>query len=145
MRSRLATLTAATFVVLLAGPIGVHAQATQDTTMLPAAMRTARAGLNAALTSLKASEAAGFFADSAVAEFQGQTFPGKAAIEAWLTDALGGISGIRFTNAKFTVSPTEIIETSDYTVVTPDGEQPGATETTWRLVNGTWKVVRLRS
>ena len=145
MRRRLFMVIAATFIGLVAHPVGTQAQATQDTTRLPAAMRAIRAQLNTALTGLKAADAVAFFADSAVAEFQGQVFSGKPAVQAWLTDALAGVSSLRFSNFRFTISENEIIESADYTVGTPEGEQPGSTETVWRRVNGGWKVVRLRA
>jgi hypothetical protein len=145
MRRRFFMLLAAMSIGLAAQPAGTSAQATQDTTKLPAAMQAVRAQLNTALTGLKAADAAAFFADSALAEFQGQVFSGKPAVQAWLTDALAGVTSLRFSNFRFTISENEIIENADYTVGTPEGEQPGSTETTWRLVNGSWKVVRLRA
>ena len=144
MQCRFFMLIAAS-IALAAHPVVTQAQATQDTTKLPAAMRAARAQLNTALTGLKAADAAALFADSAVAEFQGQVFSGKPAVQAWLTDALAGVSSLRFNNFRFTISENEIVESADYAVGTPDGEQPGSTETVWRLVNGAWKVVRLRA
>ena len=145
MRRRLFMLIAATSIGLAAHPVGAQAQATPDTTKLPAAMRAVRAQLNTALTGLRAADAAAFFADSAVAEFQGQVFTGKPAVQAWLTDALAGVTSLRFNNFRFTISENEIIESADYTVGTPEGEQPGSTETVWRRINGGWKVVRLRA
>jgi hypothetical protein len=79
MQRRLFMLIAATFIGLAADPGGTQAQATQDTTKLPAPMRAVRAQLNTALTGLRAADAAAFFADSVGAEFQGQVFPGKPA------------------------------------------------------------------
>ena len=145
MQRRLFMLIAATFIGLAADPGGTQAQATQDTTKLPAPMRAVRAQLNTALTGLRAADAAAFFADSAVAEFQGQVFTGKPAVQAWLTDALAGVTSLRFSNFRFTISENEIVESADYTVGTPEGEQPGSTETVWRRINGGWKVVRLRA
>jgi hypothetical protein len=142
---RLSRLTAATFLVLLAMPLaGIAQQSTSDTTKLPAAMRTARAGLNSALSGLKGTAAMAFFADSAVAEFQGQVYSGKPAVEAWLSQALAGVSALKFTAPTFTISANEIIETAPYTVATPEGEQPGTSTSIWRRsAGGKWLVTRL--
>src|SRR5688500_2284865 len=145
MQRRFFMLIAATFIGLAAGPVGTQAQATQDTTRLPAEMRAVRAQLNTALTGLKAADAVAFFADSAVAEFQGQVFSGKPAVQAWLTDALAGVTSLRFSNFRFTISENEIIESAEDTAGTPEGEQPGSTETVWRRVKGGWRVVRVRA
>ena len=145
MRRRLLMLTAATFIGLAAQPVEAHAQATQDTARLPAAMRAVRAQLNMAMTGLKAADAAAFFSDSVVAEFQGQVYSGRPAVQAWLAGVLAGVTSLRFSNFRFTIAETEIIESVDYAAGTPDGEQPGSTETTWRLIDGAWRVVRLKA
>ena len=145
MRRRLLMLIAATSIGLAAHPVETLAQSTQDTTRLPAAMRAVRAQLNLAMAGLKAADAAAFFSDSVVADFQGQVFSGIPAVEAWLTGVFAGVTSLRFSNFRFTISESEIIENVDYAAGTPDGEQPGSTETTWRLINGAWVVVRLRA
>ena len=145
MRRRLLMLIAATSIALATQPVETQAQTTQDTTKLPAAMRAVRAQVNMAMISLKAADAAAFFSDSVVAEFQGQVFNGRPAVEAWLTGVFAGVTSLRFSNFRFTISENEIIESVDYAAGTPEGEQPGSTETTWRLINGAWTVVRLRA
>ena len=145
MRRPLLMLIAATSIALTAQPVETQAQTTQDTTRLPAAMRAVRAQFNMAMTGLKAADATAIFSDSVVAEFQGQVFSGRPAVEAWLTGVFAGVTSLRFRNFRFTISENEIIESVDYVAETPDGEQPGSTETTWRLINGAWKVVRLRA
>ena len=145
MRRRWFMLIAATSIGLAAQPVETQAQTTQDTTRLPAAMRAVRAQFNMAMTGLKAAGATAFFSDSVVAEFQGQVFSGRPAVEAWLTGVFAGVTSLRFINFRFTISENEIIESVEYAAGTPDGEQPGSTETTWRLINGAWKVVRLKA
>ena len=145
MQRRLLMLITATSIGVAAQPVEMQAQTTQDTTKLPAAMRAVRAQFNLAMTGLKAADAGAFLADSVVAEFQGQVFSGRPAVQAWLTGVLAGVTSLRFTNFRFTISENEIIESVDYAARTPDGEQPGSTETTWRLINGVWTVVRLRA
>jgi ketosteroid isomerase-like protein len=144
-RRRASVTLALTFLALLAAPGAMSAQETQDTMRLPAALRTARAGLTGAYTALNASAASQFYADSATVNFQGQVFTGRSAIEAWLVDALQGLSAIRFAAPTFVVSENEVSERGGYTVALPDGtEQPGSAETVWRRQSdGSWKVMRL--
>ena len=132
-------------LLLLAMPLKLNAQETQDTTKLEARLRAARAEISAAYSALDAARTVGHYADSAVVEFQGEVFNGKPAIQAWLTDALAGLSALRFGPANFTIAPTEVVERTAYTVVLPDGtQQQGSSTATWRKQrDGSWKVVRL--
>ena len=145
MRRRLLMLIAATIIGLAVQPVETLAQATPDTTRLPAAMRAVRAKFNMAMTDRKAADAAPYLSENVVAEFQGQEFTGRPAVETWLSGVLAGVTSLRLTNFRFIISENEIIETVDYAAGTPEGEQPGSTEMTWRLINGDWKVVRLRA
>ena len=145
MRCRLLMLIAASSIGLAAHPVVTQAQTTQDTARLPAAMRAVRAQLDLALTGLTAADAAAFFSDNVVAESQGQVFSGRPAVQAWLTGVFAGVTSLRFSNFRFTIAENEIIESVDYAAGTPDGEQPGSTETTWRLIDGAWRVVRLKA
>jgi hypothetical protein len=132
-------------LLLLAAPVAVQAQDTQDTMKVAAALRAERAGLNKALTALNAKGSVPFFAETAIVDFQGQTFTGRAEIEGWLTQAFSGLSSLKFGAASFKISDAEVIETVQYTVGTPEGEQPGTTETTWRRgADNKWQVVRMR-
>jgi ketosteroid isomerase-like protein len=132
-------------LLLLAAPVAVPAQETQDTMKVAAALRAERAGLNKALTALNAKGSVAFFADDAIVDFQGQTFTGKMEIEGWLTQAFSGLTSLKFGAPSFKIADAEVVETVQYTVGTPEGEQPGTTETIWRRgSDNKWKVVRMR-
>ena len=132
------------FALLLALPAVARAQETSDTTKLAAALRTVRASYSKALTSMDANAASATFADSVYVEFQGQAFAGKQAATGWLTEALQGVSGLRFSEPTFKISADEVVERTTYTVSTPGGDGQGATETTWKKQkDGSWKLARL--
>jgi len=61
----------------------------------------------------------------------------------FLTEA-SSVSALRFGPPGFTISPTEVTETSTYVVVLEDGsERPGTNTFVWRQqADGTWKVIR---
>ena len=139
-------------VWLLLPPLASAARAqrtTQDTTKLATALRTARAAYATALGALNAAQVVEHFADSAVivysvnAEFGDEVFTGKPAIVDFLTEA-SSVSALRFGPPGFTISPTEVTETSTYVVVLEDGsERPGTNTFVWRQqADGTWKVIR---
>ena len=135
---------AAMFALLIALPAVARAQETSDTTKLAAGLRTVRNSYAKALSSMDANGAAAAFADSVYVEFQGQTFAGKQAATGWLTEALQGVSGLRFSEPTFTVSADQVVERASYTVSTPGGDGQGATETTWKKQkDGSWKLARL--
>jgi len=131
---------------LLAAPAAAGAQETQDTTRLPAGMRTARAAFQAAYVGLDPGSAAELFADSAVVDFQGQIFSGKSSIAtSFLPSSVQGLSSVRFGTSSYRITDAEIVENGTYFVV-PDGApaQSGAYRTTWRrMADGSWKVARL--
>jgi ketosteroid isomerase-like protein len=133
--------------LLLAAPAAAAAQATQDSTGVPAAMRTARAAFLTAITGFDAAAAAAVFADSAVVDMQGEVISGKAAIsQGWLPQMFASLTSIRFGASSYTVNDGEIIEAGTHYVVPSEGggEQPGRHSTTWRrMSDGSWKIARL--
>ena len=139
---RLAALFA---LFAVAVPATVRAQETTDTAKLAAPLRSARAAFNKGLSSGDGAGASAIFSDSVVVDFQGQVFTGKDAATGWLTEALQGVSALKFAPPTFTVADAEVTERASYTVSTPNGDQSGTTETVWRKEKGgTWKVWRLR-
>jgi ketosteroid isomerase-like protein len=133
-------------VALLLAPVAAGAQETQDTTRLPAGLRTARAAFQGAYQGLDPAAAGDTFTDSAVVDFQGQLYTGKVAIvETFLPTSIQGLSSVRFGASTFTVSQDQVVENGTYFVV-PEGapEQAGAFRTTWRRqADGSWKISRL--
>jgi ketosteroid isomerase-like protein len=131
---------------LLLAPAALAAQETQDTTRVPAGLRTARAAFQAAYRGLDPMAAADLFTDSAVVDFQGQIFSGKVAIvESFLPTSIQGLSSVRFGPSSYRIAEGEIVENGSYFVV-PEGasEQAGGYRTTWRRqADGSWKVARL--
>jgi ketosteroid isomerase-like protein len=135
---------AALFALVLALPAMARAQETSDTTKLAAGLRTVRASYSKALTSMDANAAAAAFADSVYIEFQGQAFAGKQAAVGWLSEALQGVSALRFSEPTFTISADQVVERTTYTVSTPGGDNQGSTESTWKKQkDGSWKLLRL--
>lgn len=133
--------------LLLAAPAAASAQATQDTTKVPAAMRTARASFLTAISGFDAAGAGRAFADSAVVNMQGELISGKPAIaQGWLPQMFQTLASIRFGASSYTIDDGEILETGTHYVVPSEGggEQPGTHYATWRrMPDGSWKIVRL--
>ncbi|HEX6309471.1 MAG TPA: nuclear transport factor 2 family protein [Longimicrobiales bacterium] len=123
----------------------VSAQATSDTTALPADMRAARAVLAAAYEKLDAAAAASSFAPDAAIDFQGQLISGRDGVAAWFSEAFAGITALRGGTASYVIGDGEVTERSSYIAVPTGGEeQTGTSETVWRRQpDGTWKVARL--
>lgn len=122
----------------------VAAQETQDTTRLPEALRSVRSSFSATFSKLDGAAAAAHFADDGAVDFQGQTIAGRQAVGGWFAEMFRGLSAVRPGTATFLIADEEVMERASYVVVTPDGEQAGATETVWkRQEDGSWKVARL--
>lgn len=144
--ARLRGAAGAMLALALLAPAAASAQETQDTTRLPAAVRTARATFQAAYRGLDPVAAAGTFADSAVVDFQGQLFSGRVAIvESFLPTSVQGLASIRFGPSSFTITDREVVENGSYFIVPEGGpEQGGSFRTTWRRMgDGAWKIVKL--
>lgn len=143
---RLRAMMPAFVGALLLAPVAAGAQETQDTTQLPAGLRTMRATFQTAYQRLDPGSGADAFADSAVVDFQGQIFSGKVAIvESFLPSSIDGLSSVRFGPSSYRITQGEVIENGSYFVV-PQGapEQAGAYRTTWRQqADGSWKIARL--
>jgi ketosteroid isomerase-like protein len=133
--------------LLLAAPATAAAQATQDSTKVPAALRTARAAFMSAIAGFDANAAGAAFADSAVVNMQGEVIAGKPAIaQGWLPQMFQTLASIRFGASSYEIADDQIVETGTHYVVPSEGggEQAGTHYTTWRRMrDGSWKVVRL--
>lgn len=128
--------------LVLAAP--ASAQETQDTTVLPEALRAARGELNAAFAKLDPTAAAAVFAADGAIDFQGQTIAGRQGVGGWFGEVFTGMSGLRSGTATFVVTDDSVTERSSYVVVLPEGEQGGNTETTWKKQeDGSWKIARM--
>lgn len=69
---------------------------------------------------------------------------GRTAVAGWLADALAGVSALKFAVPTFIIADDQVTERADYTVLTPEGEQGGTSETIWhKQPDGSWKVTRL--
>ena len=120
------------------------AQETQDTTRLPESLRSVRTSFSATFSKLDGAAAAAHFADDGAVDFQGQLIAGRQAVGGWFAEMFSGLSSVRTGTSTFLIADEEVMEHSSYIVVTPDGEQTGATETVWkRQEDGSWKVARL--
>jgi len=120
------------------------AQETQDTTRLPESLRSVRTSFSVTFSRLDGAAAAAHFADDGAVDFQGQTIAGKQAVGGWFAEVFSTLSALRPGTSSFLIADDEVMERASYVVVTPDGEQTGATETVWkRQEDGSWKVARL--
>ncbi len=145
---RPARMLAALALLLVAGTARVQAQEVTDTTKLPAAMRSARAGLNKALEAKDGVAAGAFFADSVVVDFQGDLYTGRrTAVDTWLVPTLSSVSSLRFSAGTFMMENGDIIERAVHHVVPADGSgdtQEGTHIVRWKhMPDGSWKVIRL--
>lgn len=133
--------------LLMAAPSAGAAQATQDTTKLPAAMRSARATFLTAISGFDTNGASAVFADSAVVDMMGEVISGKPAIaQGWLPQMFQTVASVRFGGSSYVIGATEIVETGTHYVVPSEGggEQPGTHITRWRrMPDGMWKIMRL--
>jgi ketosteroid isomerase-like protein len=135
------------FTLIVAAPANAAAQATQDSTKVPAPLRTARASFLTAISGFDANGAGAHFADSAVVNMQGEVIAGKPAIsQGWLPGMFQTLASIRFGGSSYTIAADEVMETGTHYVVPSEGggEQPGTHYATWRrMADGSWKIVRL--
>jgi hypothetical protein len=128
-------------VLLHAWSTGAQAQ-TQP--KLPQGFTEAQGALSAAFQALNASAASTWFADSAVVDFQGETFTGKRVIvENWLPSTLSGLHSLRFGESTFTVDGEDVTESTQHFAENAEGTQPGNHRVRWRKVGGNWRVIRL--
>ena len=135
----------AALVLVAAAPTTLDAQETQDTMKLSAPMREARAALSAGYVALDPGKVKRLYADSAVVNFQDQTYSGRHAVDGWIVESMQGLSSVRFGAGSFTIGDNEFIERNTYRVTLGDGTQvEGTSEAVWRRQpDGSWKVVRL--
>lgn len=132
------------FLLALVAPAALAAQETQDTAKLAPQLRAARNAMSAAYAKLAGSEVATHYADDIVVQFGPEEFRGKEQATAWITQQLGGLSGLRVEPPTFTVAADQVTERSAYTVSLPDGSSSsGTVETVWKRQGNTWKVSRM--
>jgi ketosteroid isomerase-like protein len=143
----LALLPILVVVLAAVSPAGVRAQATQDTTRLPEALRETRAKFNDAITRRDAAAAAPCFAEDAVVNFGGEVYTGReSVVNNWLAPTLGALMSLRIGGATFTVAEDEVVETASHGVDAGDGsgEQAGSHVVHWkRMPDGSWLVAKL--